>query len=191
MQGKLPLKQTKSRGRVASHGEVFTAPEQVKAMLDLVKKETNRPESKFLEPACGDGNFLEEILKRKLNYIKKIYKHDQDKYEIDAITAIASIYGIDILQDNVMESRNRMFQIFKKQYEKLFGNDCRQECLKAIQQIIKENIIWGNTLEMCYVKDNSPIIFYNWIIAPDHKIHKVRHELPYLVNKENEQRKSL
>ena len=59
-------RQVKSRARVADHGEVFTADREVNAMLDLVKQDTERVDSRFLEPACGDGNFLAEILRRKL-----------------------------------------------------------------------------------------------------------------------------
>ena len=67
--------QIKSRKRVADHGEVFTGEREVNAMLDLVKSETERIESRFLEPACGDGNFLAEILRRKLEAVKKASKY--------------------------------------------------------------------------------------------------------------------
>ena len=66
-------KQVKSKQRVADHGEVFTAEREVNAMLDLVKQETERIDSRFLEPACGDGNFLSEILRRKLAVVKRSY----------------------------------------------------------------------------------------------------------------------
>ena len=66
--------QTKSKKRVRDHGEVFTAEREVKAMCDLVKDETERIDSRFLEPACGNGNFLAEILTRKLATVKKLYK---------------------------------------------------------------------------------------------------------------------
>ena len=65
--------QTKSKQRVADHGEVFTSEREVNAMLDLVKHETERIDSRFLEPACGNGNFLAEILRRKLNVVKRRY----------------------------------------------------------------------------------------------------------------------
>ena len=99
-------KQVKSRQRVADHGEVFTADREVNAMLDLVKQETERIDSRFLEPACGDGNFLAEILRRKLAIAKKESIPPKRKtplpydYERKAVLAVSSVYGIDILKDN-------------------------------------------------------------------------------------------
>ena len=94
-------KQVVSRKRVADHGEVLTAKREVAAMLDLVKQETERIESRFLEPACGDGNFLTEILERKLRVVAARYVKSQLDYERNAVLAVSSIYGIDILEDNV------------------------------------------------------------------------------------------
>ena len=94
---------TKSKQRVADHGEVFTAEREVNAMLDLVKQETERIESRFLEPACGDGNFLAEILRRKMAVVKARYGKHPDDYEKYTVLAVTSIYGVDILQDNVDE----------------------------------------------------------------------------------------
>lgn len=94
-------KQIKSRQRVADHGEVYTAEREVKAMCDLVSDECNRIDSRFLEPACGDGNFLAEILCRKLAAVKKKYKKSVIDYEKNSLLAVSSIYGVDILADNV------------------------------------------------------------------------------------------
>jgi len=88
--------QIKSKKRVADHGEVFTHQREVNAMLDLVKTETERIDSRFLEPACGSGNFLVEILQRKLTVVEQKYAKNQIEYEKYAIIAISSIYGIDI-----------------------------------------------------------------------------------------------
>lgn len=96
-------KQVNSKKRVTDHGEVFTNKREVNAMLDLVKQETERIESRFLEPACGTGNFLAEILERKLQVVGTRYGKSQLDYERYAILAITSIYGIDILEDNVAE----------------------------------------------------------------------------------------
>ena len=104
--------QVNSKKRVADHGEVYTAPREVNAMLDLVKTETERIDSRFLEPACGNGNFLAEILTRKLGIVEKRYAKSQLEYERYAVLAVSSIYGIDILQDNVQECRHRLFGIF-------------------------------------------------------------------------------
>ena len=101
--------QVKSKKRVTDHGEVFTAEREVNAMLDLVKQETERIDSRFLEPACGDGNFLAEILRRKLAVVKRKYRKSPMDYEKNAVLAATSIYGVDILQDNVDACRERMF----------------------------------------------------------------------------------
>ena len=90
------MSQIKSKERVAQRGEVFTAEREVNAMLDLVKNECLRPDSRFLEPACGDGNFLSAILKRKLAELRRKYKKSPRDYEKQAIVAIGSLYGVDM-----------------------------------------------------------------------------------------------
>ena len=105
-------KQIKSKQRVADHWEVFTREQEVNAMLDLVKDETLRIESRFLEPACGDGNFLIQILKRKLEIVEKNYRTSQREYEFYAVLAICSIYGIEFLKDNVEACRKRLLSYF-------------------------------------------------------------------------------
>ena len=102
-----PKKQTKSRQRVRDHGEVFTNEREVKAMCDLVKDETERIDSRFLEPACGDGNFLAEILTRKLEIVKRKYKKSALDYEKNAVLAASSIYGVDILIDMALPEELR------------------------------------------------------------------------------------
>ena len=104
----------KSKQRVADHGEVFTAEREVNAMLDLVKQETDRIDSRFLEPGCGTGNFLTEILTRKLAIVEKRYRRNQLDFERYSIIAISSMYGVDILEDNIAECRERLFDIFNK-----------------------------------------------------------------------------
>src|SRR5665647_2399067 len=105
-------KQVKSKQRVADHGEVFTDEREVKEMCDLVKQETERIDSRFLEPACGDGNFLSEILSRKLAIVKSKYKKSPYDYERNSLLAVSSIYGVDILPDNAIACRERLFAIW-------------------------------------------------------------------------------
>ena len=99
-------KQIKSRQRVADHGEVFTNPREVNAMLELVRDESFRLDSRFLEPACGDGNFLIEILHRKLSLLQDI--KSQTEWEFQSLIAVGSCYGIDILPDNAEACRTRL-----------------------------------------------------------------------------------
>jgi hypothetical protein len=148
-----------SRKRVADHGEVYTAKREVNAMLDLVKQETERIESRFLEPACGTGNFLAEILERKLRVAERKYRKSSLEYERNAVIVVSSIYGIDILEDNVIACRDRLLGIFDRSFNSLFKEDLR----KTIQFILERNIIWGDALTLMTVGDNpTPIVFSEW-----------------------------
>ena len=153
--------QTKSKQRVADHGEVFTAEREVNAMLDLVKQETERIDSRFLEPACGDGNFLAEILRRKLAVVKSRYGKNPDDYERYAVIAATSIYGVDILQDNVDDCRSRMFEIFDKEYTNVCKKTVNEETREAVRHILRHNILCGDALTM-KTSNGEPIIFAEW-----------------------------
>lgn len=155
--------QVKSKKRVADHGEVFTSQREVNAMLDLVKQETERIESRFLEPACGDGNFLSEILERKLTVVENRYKKSQLEFERNAITAISSVYGIDILEDNVFACRERLSDIFTKYYSQNFKLAVSQKVIDAASYILGKNIIWGDALDLRTVGENpQPLVFSEW-----------------------------
>jgi len=156
----MSVKQVKSKKRVADHGEVFTNEREVNAMLDLVKQETERIDSRFLEPACGDGNFLAEILKRKLNVVITRYKKSQLEFERNSITALTSIYGVDLLEDNVQTCRSRLLEIFTNQYKNEF-KDINEEFLHSAQYILSKNIIWGDALSMKTI-EGKPITFSEW-----------------------------
>lgn len=152
-----------SKKRVAEHGEVFTSEREVNAMLDLVKQETERIDSRFLEPACGTGNFLTEILRRKLRVVEKKYRRSQLDYERNLVAAVSSIYGIDILEDNVIECRKRLFEIANERYTALFKQKARNECRKVIRFILEKNIIWGDALSLRTVSQpTQQIIFSEW-----------------------------
>jgi SAM-dependent methyltransferase len=153
----------KSKQRVADHGEVLTGRREVNAMLDLVKQEAERIESRFLEPACGTGNFLAGILERKLRIVEARYGASQLEYERYAVLAISSIYGIDILADNVRECQNRLFSIFNSAYTRLFKEKCKDACRTAVRFILERNIIWGDALTLKTVGDNPGfIVFSEW-----------------------------
>lgn len=153
-------KQVKSKKRVADHGEVFTAEREVNAMLDLVKHETERIESTFLEPACGNGNFLAEILRRKLAVVDQ-YKRFPSDWEKYSVVAVMSIYGVDILPDNVEECRDRLYGIWEKAYKKVCKKECRDECRAAVRYVLSRNILCGNALDL---KDAAGhwLVFSEW-----------------------------
>ncbi len=169
------MTQVKSRERVTNHGEVFTAQREVKAMLDLVEKEVIRISSRFLEPACGDGNFLAEILGRKLSSIEAQCIHKRGEYQRITFLAISTLYGIDLLSDNVRTCRQRLFQIFDKQYTRLFGfkvDDCFR---KAIKYVIEKNIVHGNAL------NEKTIFFSEWILRKGNMVERNEYSFASLI----------
>ncbi|MFM8758619.1 MAG: SAM-dependent DNA methyltransferase, partial [Methylophilaceae bacterium] len=135
--------QVKSKQRVADHGEVFTNLREVNAMLDMVKQETERIDSRFLEPACGDGNFLAEVLRRKLAIVEQRYAKSQQEFERYMVIAISSIYGVDILEDNAVECRARLFKLADEKYTSLFTDKCKNECRRSVKFLLNRNILWG------------------------------------------------
>ncbi len=132
-------------------------------MLDLVKQETERIDSRFLEPACGDGNFLTAILQRKLAVVEKRYGKSQLEFERNAVLAVSSIYGIDILPDNVRDCRRRLFEIFDANYTRLFRATWKDKCRDAVRFILERNIIWGDALTL-NTEGEKPghIVFSEW-----------------------------
>jgi len=152
-----------SKKRVADHGEVLTGKREVNAMLDLVKHETERIESRFLEPACGNGNFLAEILDRKLAVVEKRYGKSQLDFERNAVLAVSSLYGIDKLPDNVSQCRERLFNVFDKVYEARFPRTSKAGCRDAVRFILARNIIWGDALDLKTCNEpRVPIVFSEW-----------------------------
>jgi len=160
-------KQIKSRKRVVDHGEVFTNEREVKAMCDLVNDETQRIDSRFLEPACGDGNFLAEILDRKLAVVKKKYRRSVMDFEKNSLLAVSSLYGVDIMMDNVVACRERLFKIWDKQYKAVCKKECSEDMRDSIRFILSKNIVCGNALTLREVDENGndtedPILFSEW-----------------------------
>ena len=153
--------QIKSKTRVRDKGEVFTNPREVNAMLDLVKQETERIDSRFLEPACGNGNFLIEILIRKLEVVKFRYKKSQWEYEKNALIAVMSIYGVDIMQDNIDECIKRLLNLFEDYYKSLFKKQIKTEYLKIVKFVLTKNILCGDALTM-KTNEDQPIVFAEW-----------------------------
>lgn len=159
--------QIKSKERVAEHGEVFTAEREVEAMCDLVKQETERIDSRFLEPACGDGNFLSAIIKRKLAVVTKKYRRSAYDWERNSLLALGSVYGVDIMYDNVIACRQRLFELWDKEYKKVCKKECTDEVRESARFILGLNIVCGNalTLMCCDVEgkeSDMPIVFSEW-----------------------------
>ena len=180
-------KQVVSKQRVADHGEVLTGKREVNAMLDLVKQETERIDSRFLEPACGTGNFLTKILERKLRVVEDRYGKSQLDYERYTILAVSSIYGIDILEDNIKQCRHRLYGIFEWNYARLFKDRAKNKCREAVSFILECNIIWGDALSLKTVGDNPrPIVFAEWSPVNGSMLKRRDYMMSFLVEKQHQ-----
>src|SRR5690625_2249538 len=137
----------KSRERVKTHGEVFTPRRMVHQMLDLVRSELetgpNFVDKTFLEPAAGDGNFLLAILQRKLDAIKKRYQ--PEFWPTESLFALASIYGIELLEDNHAAAQEGMLEAFTAFHERnQVACNHRTNLWRSAKYLIGANILQGN-----------------------------------------------
>ena len=142
--------QIKHRDRVRDLAEVYTHYREVTAMLDLVPdmfpsaEDPDRHDRTFLEPACGHGNFLVEILRRKLRTVTPTRYGAGDEYEHRVLRCLASIYGIDIDQENVLDSRHRMNTVIAAH---VGDPEARSVGFwSAVESILGTNIIRADTL---------------------------------------------
>lgn len=147
----------KSKQRVVDHGEVFTPPWMVEAMLDLVKAESERIDARFLEPACGSGNFIGRILRRKLAAVELKYGKSDFERRHYALLALMCIYGIELLPDNIAECRENALEIFVEYTQANDGDDLHL----AAMHVLKANILHGDALTM-KSSNGQPIAFAEW-----------------------------
>ena len=172
----------KSKQRVADHGEVFTSEREVNAMLNLVDQETQRIDSRFLEPACGDGNFLIEILRRKLAVIEARYKKSRLEYERYCVLGVGAIYGVELLEDNVLECRARLFKCFDNHYSGLFKTEASEEFRDTIRFIFARNILWGDALTLKTVDGKkAPIVFSEWSLVEGSNIKRRDYSMAHML----------
>ncbi len=147
----------KSKKRVADHGEVFTPAWMVEAMLDLVKDETMRIDSRFLEPACGSGNFLVEVLRRKLAAVELKYGKSDFERRHYALLALMCIYGIELLPDNIADCRANLLDVFTESLRLDESDDLYQ----AASFVLSQNLVHGDALKMC-THEGQAITFAEW-----------------------------
>lgn len=174
--------QVKSKKRVTDHGEVFTNQREVNAMLDLVKHETERIDSRFLEPACGNGNFLAEVLRRKLAVVDSRYSKSQMEWERYSIIAVSSIYGVDILEDNAQECRDRLLGIYTEWYSKTF-KQVNNDCIRSVRFLLSRNILWGDALDFTNPETKQPIVFSEWSLVNGVMLKRRDYMFKFLVEK--------
>ena len=159
----MPSGQIKSRQRVSDHGEVFTPAWLVSDMCDLVADECQRLESRFLEPACGEGAFLAEVLNRKLGAAGRKYPGRllAPDYQRAATQALMSLYGVELLADNARICRERLLALWQTAFQEHCGNAPDADVVQAAAFILAKNILCGDALSMTCA-DKSPIIFAEW-----------------------------
>jgi hypothetical protein len=181
----LIMAQVKSKKRVTEHGEVFTNVREVNAMLDLVMQETERIDSKFLEPACGNGNFLAAVLRRKLSVVDGKYGKSQIEWERYSVIAVSSIYGVDILEDNAQECRERLLDIYKEWYTQKF-KQLKNECLRSVRFLLDRNILWGDALDFTNPNTKQPIVFSEWSAVNGSMLKRRDYMFKFLVEKSHQ-----
>lgn len=147
----------KSKKRVADHGEVFTPQWMVEDMLDLVKHESERIDSRFLEPACGSGNFLVAVLRRKLNTVELKYGKNDFEKRHHGLLGLMCIYGIELLEDNTIECRENLLNLFTNALK----ISTKDSLYKAAANVLEVNVIQGDALSMTNPK-GTPLVFPEW-----------------------------
>ena len=180
----------KSKKRISEYGEVFTSEREVKAMLNLVEHETQRIDSRFFEPACGDGNFLIDVLKRKLKMVEVRYSKNQSDFEKYSFLAVSSIYGLDLLEDNVEACRLRLLKYFEEIYVGLYTK-INEELLKAINFVLSLNIAYGNALTLKLPNSDKPVVFSEWSFATRNLVKRTDYTLSNLLAYQPFEEKSL
>ncbi|MDC1383439.1 SAM-dependent DNA methyltransferase [Candidatus Puniceispirillum sp.] len=171
----------KSKERKADFGEVFTSEREVKAMLDLVEGETCRIESRFLEPACGDGNFLIEVLRRKLEVVKKRYCDSNLEFQVASFQVIASLYGVDILLDNVETCRERLLNFYENFYESTLKQPICEKLKISLAYVLGKNIIQGDAISLRTSDGTQPIVFCEWSFVSGTKVKRVDYTFENLI----------
>ena len=174
-------KQIKSKKRVTEFGEVNTSFQTIEHIIDLVGNEAMRYDSKFLDPACGDGNFLVALFDRKLASLEGKLHKNATLCEEKLMIALGSIYGIDKLKDNIVEARIRILKQFSNAYAKLFDSEVKKNTLCSAEYIVSKNIIYGDVLTLEDYESRNEIIFSEWFFS-NMQINKIDHRIKSLLN---------
>lgn len=187
----------KSRERVLLHGEVFTPPHIVDAMLNLLPSRgmknvwavpENGEQKRFLEPACGEGAFLVEVLNRKLSRVNRRFAKRQEDWEWHSAICVSSIYGIELLEDNAERCITNLYEVYLDHYYRRFASNKNPAALSAIKFLIGRNIMQGDALSFCRA-DGSPIIVSEFtpIVREDGERMLLRKDFDFQMLSEREQ----
>ena len=178
--GEVDKKQIKSKKRVQDFGEVYTNDREINAMLDLVKDESYDITSTFFEPACGNGNFLIKILERKLYSVAYRYSNNRNLFEIYSLVAFSSIYGIDIQEDNIEESKKRLLNWYCEMYYYYFRVYPSKTHLDKICFVLNCNILCGNSLTY-QMNNGNELLISEWMLLPDYRFKRRQFRLQDMI----------
>ena len=200
------MKEKLKKKRIEIFGEVFTPDHISSQMLNLCDEENKRIDSKFLEPACGDGVFLTKVLKNigekskvsirnirrecndniknllknKITLLQK-YKKNQIEFEKNLFISSSSVYGIEILKDNVFKCRDNLYSIIEKNYKNNYKNTYKNSFLISIKEVLKINIVWGDAIKLINLEKNLPITFSNWSFVSEHQLKRSEYQFKDLL----------
>lgn len=172
-----------NKDRLTAYGEYFTPPNIVEDMLEMVSAQLERIDSRFLEPACGTGNFLVPVLDKKLQLAYRQYRKIPFEYEQQSLLALGSIYGIELQIDNVIVCRDRLFSIWEKAYKKVCRQQYSEDTIKSAKFIINRNIVCGNALTMKDEQDR-PLVLSEWAFIMPRKLQRTDYLFANLSNTE-------
>ena len=154
--------------------------------VELVQLEDTHWHHVFLEPACGEGAFLTEILRRKLEVVKRQYGKSPADYEKYSVIAITSLYGVDILEDNAEICRQKLFEIWDAEYTATAKSQANDQCRQTVKFILRKNILCGDALTLRQA-DGSPIVFAEWSLVTGNLVKQRDYELSQLLEGHEEQ----
>ena len=175
------MKLIKSKSRVRKHGEVFTPDWMVKKMLSepAIQKKIKDIRATFFEPSVGEGAFVTEILHQKLNHVDEI-SNKSDWIE-NALWVVASIYGIELLTDNLIIAKHNLVNVLIEHYQKFYQKELSKntDLYKSARYIIDNNIVQGNALT--YLNNSNNLIVFSEWVKQDDKVKQLQFTFKSLV----------
>ena len=161
---------------------VFTSEKLVSNMLSCVKDEIERIDARVLEPACGDGNFLDTILRKKLNSVVKKYSHSRIDFEFYILRALMSLYGVEIESNSVKICKCRLVLTTREFYCQEYDEQQWERLLPIIEYVVDTNILCGDALSLINPNDGKSIVFAEWSFLSAYKVKRRDFVYEQLIN---------
>lgn len=165
---------------------VYTSDALVSNMLSCVQDEIERIDARVLEPACGNGNFLDAILKKKLNSVVKKYSHSRIDFEFYILRSLMSLYGVEIDDDTVKVCQRRLVYTTKDFYCQEYDDQKWKNLLPIIEYVVGTNILCGDALSLTNPNDGKPIVFAEWSFLGAYRVKRRDFVYEHLINLAND-----